>query len=327
MSSASWQSCHLKSSDHLNEVAQLNLPTVDVAAAGEHPQICSVSNDDCRAGEWAGQHLLQGGFEHYYFCGVPELLWSQRRRDGFLKSISPMTFVDSFYESLSWWESTTSSDELAQWLSTLPKASAIFCCHDATAVKVSRACDQAGLAIPQHLAIMGVDDDDVLCELSRPPLTSIPLNVQEIGYRAAETLASLMDGEGGEAVFVSPMSVVERSSTQIYHCKDPLMVEIMQYIFQRSLEGINVANLLMTFGIQRRNLELRFKKAYGTSPLKAMSKVKINRALQLLKVGDLNTKTIAEHCGYQSLGAFHTAFKKFTGHTPTEMKHHLSQDN
>ena len=315
----------IKSQEDMDRVLILGLPTVDVAGAIFHRNVARVLNDDRAIGSAAGNHLLLGSFQSYAYCGIKGLEWAERREKGFSQSIAPYKVEKRYYESLGFWESAASSEELKAWLRSLPSGSALLCCHDAAACKVSRACTQLGIAIPQQLAIMGIDSDEVLCELSHPTLSSIPLNVQELGVQAALMLEKLWAGESPQELLLSPLALELRQSTNIVHCQDSDMEIAMMHIRRHSCSGLNVSELLDHLQLSRRSLEQRFKKAFSQSPLQAITQVKIDKAKELLWDHRLASQDIANQCGYQTMGCFYTAFKRATGCAPLEYRDRLHQ--
>jgi LacI family transcriptional regulator len=325
----SWQGDGLialiKSQVDMDRVLRLGLPTVDVAGAIFHSHVARVLNDDRAIGSAAGDHLLLGFFQSYAYCGIKGLEWAERREKGFRQSIAPYEVEKCYYESLGFWESAVASEALNTWLRNLASGTALLCCHDAAACKVSRACAQLGIVIPQQLAIMGIDNDEVLCELSHPTLSSIPLNVQELGVQAALMLEKLWLEASPKELLLPPLALELRQSTNIIHCQDRKMEMAMMHIRRCSCSGLNVSELLDHVHLSRRSLEQRFKKAFGLSPLQAITQVKIDKAKELLKDHRLPSQDIAQQCGYRSLGCFYTAFKRETGCAPLVYRDRLQQ--
>lgn len=306
----------IKSERDAQPILAKNIPTIDVAGAIEHPSMSRVLNDDVQIGEKAAFHLRLGRFDQYYFCGVPHLQWSQRRHQGYQQGLKPLECKDSFWGNLEYWESPLSDPSLEAWLKTLPPSSALFCCHDAAACKVSRACHRLGISIPQDLALLGIDNDEVICELSTPSLSSIPLNEFKMGLEAADALKQWWKSGQPHDQLITPLEIVTRESTNIRHSPDHLMQKAMTIIQEKACQGMNVTELLAELDMNRRTLEQRFKKAYAMSPLQAITHTKCEHAKRLILGNHLKSRELAQSCGYQSLSCFMTAFKKHTGMSP-----------
>ena len=205
-------------------LAARGIPVVDVAGAWPRPGFRQVSNDDRATGRLAGRHLKTLGRRTFAFCGVARVGWSRARREAFRDEVDAAR-LSVFEQSLGWWEKLHRSEPFDRWLAALPRPAAVFACNDTVGLKAAAAARRLGLDVPGDLAILGVDNEDILCELSVPPLSSIALNLERIGWEAAEALALFMDGRSGRAEpsVVSPREVVERESTRTIATGDALV--------------------------------------------------------------------------------------------------------
>ena len=308
----------IESGRDADRLAERGLPVVDVAGAWLRPRFGRVSNDDAATGELAGRHLRALGFRHFAFCGVAKVGWSRMRREGF-RAVLGGAPLPVFEQTLPWWEKLRHSDRLVQWIRVLPRPVAIFACNDVAGLKVAAACRSAGLSIPQEVAIQGVDNEDILCELCVPTLSSIVLDCDQIGYHAAELLAHMLEGRGARAEapqLIAPREVVDRASTGVLTTADPIVQQTVALIRSMTGEPLHVKELLKRIPASRRSLEIRFRKALGRSVHEEIVRVRIERAKELLRTTSLTVAAVAASAGFSNAQRFHESFLKAAGVTP-----------
>lgn len=297
-------------------LAARGIPVVDVAGAWPRPGFRQVSNDDRATGRLAGRHLKTLGRRTFAFCGVARVGWSQHRRDAF-RDVVAATRLSVFEQSLGWWEKLHRSEAFDHWLAALPRPAALFACNDTVGLKAAAAALRLGLAVPGDISILGVDNEDILCELSVPPLSSIALNLERIGWEAAEALASFMDGRPGrEAAAVSPREVVERESTRTLATGDALVDRALGAIHGAAAGRLTVARLLLSVPCSRRTLEKRFRATLGRSIHEEIIRRRIDEARRLLRDTTFTIAYVAEETGFANAQRFYAAFRKLQGATP-----------
>jgi LacI family transcriptional regulator len=300
----------------------LSVPVVEVAGAYPVRSFRCVTNDDEATGRRAGEYLVSCGFRRFAFCGVEGTGWSGERARGFLgvvKKIDPVPAI--FEESLPWWERLDSRGRLQRWLLGLKRPIGIFACNDTAGLKVTGLCRELGISVPDVMAILGVDNEDILCEMASPSLSSIELDCEAIGYRAAALLDELfMAGAqahpGGRAVLVAPKEVIERESTRVYASDDPLVRQTMRHIRLHGTERFNVTALLEVIPASRRNLETRFKRATGRTLKEEIVRVRLAHARALLRNTRLTVADVASRSGFGSAQRFHETFLAAEGIPP-----------
>lgn len=320
-------------------LSSLGLPVVDVAGAYPRPRFSSVANDDFLTGRKAGVHLLDRGFTRFAFLGVRGTRWSRKRLDGFRKAIgegrgrtgaAKPPAVPVFERSLSWWEGGGGSgasesggrNAFGDFLRRLAPQTALFACNDTTGLRATELAGRLGIAVPESLAILGVDDEDILCELSSPSLSSVRLDCEAIGYRAAAALDAILSGKGGKAAKrlrdeeVPPKDIAERESTRVFACPDELVSKAVGMIRLRAHEGIKVADLLAVLPASRRSLETRFRAAMGRSLHEEILRAKLSRAARLLSETPMTIEDVAAESGFPSVQRFHEVFKAAEGLSP-----------
>ncbi|MFP4053925.1 MAG: substrate-binding domain-containing protein [Phycisphaerae bacterium] len=310
--------------DSRQALRRVRLPMVNVSAQCPPDQMPSVISDDYRIGQIAGEYFRDRGYLHGAWAGIPGHYYSRRRREGFAETLEA---VGGRLHDLD--ESTGNLDgagEIVMALRTrlveLPRPLAVFACNDMRARLVARACDAAGLTVPEEVAILGVDDDEVTCRLVRPSLSSIHTHTRRIGYTAARLLDDLLAGQAppSEPIEVGPLSVSERLSSDAYAVSDPLLADALRWIRQNVRENLKVEDVLDEFGVSRRTLELKFHKELGRTPLEEIRRSRIERAKTVLAETAWPMPRVAELAGFLDAKGFGTIFRRYVGMAPTEYR-------
>lgn len=300
----------------------MRCPIVDVAGAYTSPSFWTVVNDDEATGRAAGNYLLSCGFQRFAFCGVTGTGWSEKRARGFLSAVKKADPAPSvFTQSLPWWERVGSRGRLSRWLLDLARPVGLFACNDTAGLKVAGLCRELGIAVPETAAIIGVDNEDVLCEMASPSLSSIELDCEEIGYRAAALLNDLLAaGTGGvspgRSILVEPRDVVERESTSVYTSDDPLVQQAMRFIRLNRAKPLSVTEILSVVPASRRTLESRFKKATGRTLKEEITRTHLSQARSLLRSTRLTIPDVASRSGFTTVQRFYEVFREADKVTP-----------
>lgn len=313
-------------------LARLKLPTVDLYGGLANLRMPTVRSDETAVGRMAAEHLLERGFRQFAFCGFNGTDWSDRRREGFEHCIRaagfnclvfdnarPATLTPAGeYEE----HGAQSEQELHRWLTALPRPIGLMACNDARARQVLNACRSLQLAVPDDLAVIGVDKDEVLCELSDLPLSSVILNTQRIGFEAAALLDRMMAGRKPprETLLIEPRGVATRHSTDVLAVADRQVAAALRFIRDHACERIDVPTLLRAVALSRSSLERRFAQILGRSPKAEILRVQLERAKQLLMDSDLPLALVAEKAGFDHPEHMSRLFKKKTGTTPGQFR-------
>jgi len=284
-----------------------------------------IASDSQAAGTMAAEYLLEKGFQHYAFVGIADRVWSQRRQESFTRRIAEAGFKAAVYKSprrgpRSDWYSAQAG--LRKWLGTLPKPVGLMACNDARGREVLEASREAGLAVPEEVAVLGVDNDELLCELSDPPLSSVALNVIGGGFEAAALLDKMMRGRVRKPrrLWVEPLRVVSRQSTDIMALEDREVGEALRFIHDNVAANIGVADVASAVQMSRRTLEIRFQQAISRTIHAEIQRVRLERAQRLLLESDMAMPQVAASAGYGSAAYLSQVFRKELGITPVQYR-------
>ncbi len=309
-------------------VAQTGLPVIDLNEEVQGIGQAMIYNDHLQIGQVAAEHFLERGFTQFAYLGYPGLSWSNRRLEGFAQTVQDLGHSLSVYSRkdskntttpLSWEEEF---DDVTTWIKMLPKPVGVMACNDFRAIQLIDACHSAEVAIPDQVAVIGVDNEDVASELCVPPLTSIIPDSEKIGYRAAEILDSLMQEIDFPKVeeFIPARGIVTRQSTEVTAIADPDVRRAMHLIRQHASDGITVNEILEKVPVSRSVLQRRFRSILGNSIHEIITKVKLDRVQELLRETELSLPEIAERSGFTHSEYLSAIFKKKMNMTVTEYR-------
>jgi LacI family transcriptional regulator len=314
----------IENADIARAVRRLRIPVVDVSAARLIPALPWVETDDVAIARLAAEHLLERGFKHFGFCGDERFNWSNWRREHFESLVLQAGHPCSVYSPRARQaaDSEAEIESIARWIEGLPKPVGVMVCYDFRGRQVLSACRRRGIAVPEEVAVVGVDNDELLCDLSDPPLSSVILNSHRTGYEAAALLERMMDGQpvGPEAHRVAPLGVATRQSTDVLAIEDRDLAAAVRYIRQHACEGISVHDVLAALPQSRRQLESRFKRALGRTPHEEILRVRLNRVKQLLTESELSLDKIAALAGFEHVEYLSTVFRQKVGMPPSKYR-------
>ncbi len=311
----------------------LKVPVVDILALGRYAGIAAVGNDQLLVGAWAADHFLERRFTRFAFCGYGGVAFSDARGEGFAKRVQEKGF-----ECLRFKASGERMRELAKrgisqehlaldpdrvqlgnWLKRLPKPVALFCCHDARAYQVLTLCKRLGIHVPAQAAVMGVDDDRILCGFASPMLSSIDPDAFGIGRAAAKTLSDMMahpNGKRDACVLLPPKELIPRASTQIYPVEPPWLSDALIYIGKNFAKGINAEDVFQHTGRSHTSVGKAFRDVLKTTVHKEILRVRVETAARLLRTTGLAAAVIADMAGFSSPQQFSCTFRKACRLTP-----------
>lgn len=291
----------------------------------ELARLSEIVSDSKNAARLAAEHLLDRGYEQFAYVGEPGRMWSKNRQEGFVEALAQRGFNPQLYDPPadrrhgSWEEE---HDVLAAWLSELPKPIGVMACNDDRGRQVLDACRSAGVKVPLEMAVIGVDNDDLLCELATPTLSSVALNADAGGYRAAALLDRMMNGGSTERqrLVVEPIGVVERRSTQATAVYDPDIAAAIQFLHDHAARNIGIEDVVDHVQISRRALEIRFFDIVGRTPYQELQRVRLERAKRMLMETDLPVPRVAMAAGFSSSVYLAQVFQKHVGQSPSQFR-------
>jgi len=315
-----------------NGIRKLGIPAVDVRYLLKNIGMPSVRPDDAAAARLAFEHLRERGFRSFAFCGFNGADYSDARRDSFLECTHKANLPCHIYaDSLKFRTASTQEyeerglkdgDQVVRWLETLPKPVGLMACNDIRGQQVLNACRVAGISVPDEIAVIGVDNDEMLCELADPPLSSVSLDTERIGYEAASLLDQMIAEKKPkqDLILVQPAGVITRRSTDVLAVEDRHITTATQYIREHACNGIDVSDVLKVVPLSRSTLERRFYRVLGHSPKEEILRTRLARSKQLLSETDFSLAQIAEKVGFEHPEYLSVIFKKKTTLTPGEFR-------
>ena len=291
---------------------------------GEVPGKANVVTDSAAVAGMAAEHLMGCGFRHFGFCGYLNTSWSVARRDVFALKIRQAGFGVRIHEV-----HEVRPDKIAQrekkvresivrWLRSVPRPIGLMACNDDLGKEVVEACRQAGLRVPDDAAIIGADNDEVVCGLSNPPLSSVAINFERAGYEAADVLDRLMRGAKRvpARIVVHASHVVPRQSTDILALEDAGLAKALRFIRDHARSGATVAATARAAGLSRRVLEKRFREYLKHSALEEIRRVRTDQIARMLVETELPVGQIAETLGFEDVQHVARYFRAGKGLSP-----------
>jgi LacI family transcriptional regulator len=305
-------------------VRDFGIPIVDVVGLYRKDNVPLVHANDDAIGRLGAEHLLERGFRNFAFVEYP-FPWSTGRRAGFESIVGSGGFGCAVYR-LSYPQAGLGGPELwegqqqglVEWIRALPKPVGVMTSTDLMGQQFLEACQRAGVTVPEQVAVVGADNDDLICNVCFPPLSSVVINDAERGYQAAAVLDRLMAGEPPrrEPIYVEPTGVVSRASSDILAIDDELLAAALRIVRNRACDGIGVEDVVRAVPLSRSVLERRFRKVVGRTINDEIVRVRVNRAVELLSATELELKVIAQKAGFGSPSYMGAVFREKLGRTP-----------
>lgn len=310
--------------DYIRELA---LPTVDLRGLYIMPEVPLIETNDLTVVRLACTHLIERGFRNFAYCGFDGTNYSNVRREHAIKYLAERGITIEIRDSPHLPAHDTTEieaegllheEELAEWLAALPKPTGIIACNDLRGAQILAVCREHGITVPDDVAVIGVDNDELICELTTPPLSSIAPDTYRIGYLAGDLLDRLMKGGSPptHTALVNPLGVVVRQSTDLLAIDDRDIAAAMAYIRRHACEGITVDDVAAAVHLSRSTLDRRFTKLAGVTAKAEITRCRVERVKQLLVDTDYKLSVIAGMVGFAHAEYMSTMFKEHTGETP-----------
>jgi LacI family transcriptional regulator len=303
-------------------VRRLGLPAVDLSAARLAPELPCVETDDDVISQWAVDHFAVRGIRNFAYCGDARFSWSRKRGLSFAEHVRERGFESHEFRIEP--SGTLAADRfaMAEWLRRLPKPIGILACYDIAGQELLEACKIANVAVPDSVAVIGVDNDELICNLTSPSLSSVQSDATGTGFLAASLLDEMMSGRVLEPQLhlIPPLRVVTRQSSDILSVADPVVARALQFIRNRADEGTAVASVERHVGLSRRSLDYRFTQILGRTVHEEITRVRMERLADLLITTDWTLPQLAERLSFSHSEYMGVAFKRFTGKSPGEYR-------
>ena len=321
----------------IREAIQANsIPVVDLNEQLGGLGIPMITNDHAAVGRMAANHLLERGFERFAFVGFSGHNFSDGRRDSFSQTVRARGYACTVYPdrpikvqllNSGIWQ--TETDDIAQWVASLPKPIGIMACTDFRGVQLLNACRQANVAVPEQAAVVAVGADDVSCQFADPPLSSVVLNAWQMGYEAASLLDRMMQGQAAPQaeLLIPPLDVVIRRSSEVTAIDDPLVARALHFIRENARNNINVESVLRHLGVSRTTLQNHFRATLGRSIHDVLIDARFACVKELLVDTPLSIADISERCGFRHPEYMSSALKKRTGWSPAHYREQYGAQN
>lgn len=310
------------------EVIKMGVPViVSVHLKEQISGLPFIDTDGVKIGEMAAEHLLNRGLQWFGFCGYNELHWSRVRCQNFVRKIAEAGFDTNIYKpkvSRSRWSVEKEQALMAEWLKSLPKPVGVMTSNDDRGRQLTEVCKIVGLRVPEEVAIIGVDNDDLVCELSDPPLSSVALNVERGGYEAAELLDRLMKGEKmrNQSIIVPPTHIKIRQSTDILAIEDKDIIEAVRFINENAKHPIRVGEVANAVALTRRTLQQRFRRSLNRTVHDEIRRARMGQVARMLAETNLSVSEIAVALGYTGVEKISRYFRREMGMTPVAYRKH-----
>jgi LacI family transcriptional regulator len=297
-----------------DRVHSLKRPAINVSNTHRcKRQLPTIIPDDPAIGRMAAEYLMTLGVQHYGFCGVSTAEYSVLRGTAFIEKMAESGITVD--------ECDNTEPHLDAWLATLPKPAAIFCCNDFWAHRTLSAARKGGFHVPDQLAVLGVDDDELLNTIGNLPMSSIAIPATKIGYEAARMLEAALNGHTPpQHTILPPLCVVPRATTDVANVEDAEVATALRHIKANVAKPIQVDDVLEHLSMSRRSLERRFRSALGRSIAMEIRRAHIERAKQLLTNTTLSIEEVAQASGFTSATWLGVVFRRYVGESPTTFR-------
>ncbi|QEG21893.1 AraC family transcriptional regulator [Mariniblastus fucicola] len=315
----------LRNSPSVRHVKSLQLPVVDVGImVPKYDWLARVATDDAARGEMAFEHLRDRGLTSFACYAPPIGRYSDSRSAAFANAVSDAGYSCASYEpsgddAAGW---LTNYSNVRRWLATLPRPLGIFAADPYPARQLVEICSMESIHIPDEVAVLSGDDDELLCNVAWPQISAVELASHQIGETAAKMLARMMNGGATpkREKLLPPLRVRGRHSTDILAMDDDEIAEVLRFIRDRAPTGITVADLLRQFPVSRRRLEQRFRAEINRSPAQEIRRIRMAYVARLLLDLDLPISSVAARAGFATSASLSQAFRQHFGVTPSDYR-------
>lgn len=306
--------------DDLLPLSNLDISVVIQNLNSRQTGLSTITGEYIRTGEIAAEFFIKRRFVNFAFFGVKDIIWSEERAQGFRNTVKLHGL--NYREYMVQKAPESESSEISHWLAELTKPVAVLCCDDEYALAVSEYCRLARIKVPQEVAILGVDNDELLCNISDPPLSSIDLDAEKGGYEVGRMLHE-QEMSGDRPIFVisiKPGLIVQRGSTKQHNVEDKEVAKMLEYIDYNFTREITTKEIFDNAFLCRRAAEIRFKKVTGTTVYRYLIEQRLDHLCSLLETTDLSLTECAARSGIFDINYLFHVFKKVKGCSPVSWR-------
>ena len=308
------------------ELAASGVPVVDVLGVVPDLAFPLVHVDNAAIAAMAAEHMLERGFRRFGFFGIEGENWSEQRYAAFRTTVASVESNVPIYrlprdsKGRRSWE--RAANHIARWIAALPKPAGVLVCSDQRGSQFLEACRRAGVSVPDELAVVSVDNDEPLCEVCLPPLSSIEPGHLHVGYQAAALLDVLLRGEPppSKTLLLQPLGAVTRLSSDVLAVPDPAIGVALRLIRDQAVGGVRIDDIARQVGLSRSVLQRRFRALLHRSIHQEILSVRIKHARELLAKTDLSLTAVAERAGFKHQEYLGAVFRARIGKTPAQVR-------
>ncbi len=306
------------------QLEESKLPAVNMSNVDPGPGVPAVRRDYVTTGALAAEYFLHRGFQHHAFYSSvgPDMDMRRTLEEAYVERLQQDGHACSvlYQQDTGNWRCGPAHDheQLVDWVKSLPRPVSVFAVNDFLAARLLVACRDLHLKVPEDVSVLGRSNDELVCKLTRPTLSSISEDFAEVGYQAAALLHRLMEGaKPPEApVLIAPGPIIDRESTNVTVTGDAHVRKALRYIAQHACDPITVADVVRQLPIHRTRFECLFRRALHRPPYSEITRVRIDRARKLLAASTRSVAEVAAACGFANYSSFSVAFKRETGTSP-----------
>jgi LacI family transcriptional regulator len=305
------------------DLISLGIPVLVTPSKRLIPDVINIVADDEKIGELGARYFIDKGYKNLAFYGTDQIFWSRIRKESFRKTVNSNNLNYFQFESLlnEKWQNNIS--HLADWMTDLPVPTAIMACNDDFGIHIIEAANKMGIKIPDQIAILGVDNDEFICDLYDPPMSSIDQEPENVGFLVAQIVKAIIkDGiKADNRIIGKNFRIVTRRSTDIFAIEDDQLVKALNYIKENAVKrSVSVAEVVAATSLSRRLLEMRFRKLLNRSILQEIKRIRIETIVHSLITTREHISKIAYTLGFNSLSSFSNYFKKEKQISPGEFR-------
>lgn len=305
-------------------LSNLNIPVVLQNFRERSSCFSNLTGDYISTGAMAAKFFIKRRYRNLAFYGNKGVIWSRERAEGYRKEVEKIGGNYYYFESenLNGDQWSSSHIQLEEWLNALPKPVGLFTCDDSFALEVSTICKINNILIPQDISLLGVDNDELICTLSDPPISSIVLDMEKGGYEVGRLIDQLIKKDRTEPsnVVIRPIRFELRQSTERYNISHEYIAKVVYFIEENFTSEISIDALTRLVPLSRRSLEIKFKEEMDTSIYQFILQCRIEYFANLLITTDLPLLDLALQSGFNDCKNISRIFKKMKVYSPIEFR-------